>query len=173
MIIENERYFSWAGQSMSPAVGAIHIMSDFDLTDDDKMILADALELFALWETKCPVPGGSNRITAMVLSMTGEVTIRLEPRVIGQSTNLVLLRWESVRAASRSLPEVSAALKTAIILEELCHGLYMIRDEYLVKETVIQILHQKYPLVSLHGLFPRLYDKDNRRILSSISPPSD
>ena len=168
MYIDNQRNFIWEKQEFSPALSAMHIMSNFDLSDDDKTLLVNVLNLFGLWEHNHPVPGGTERISVLVLSMSGSVNVHLESNTVGQANTMFLIRWERILALSRPDPDVLFALKMAILLEEMCHALYMIRDEYLVKEYVIQIVQQAYPKITLHDLFPVAFDKNNQRILESL-----
>lgn len=162
MNIENQHVYRWSRQDFSPAMSAMHIHSDFELSDEDKEILVTALDLFGTWEQTHPVPGGSNRITLMILSETGRVTLLPEENLIGISYHQILIIWRKLRDL-RSLPVHGTCfpqtnpLKMAIILEEMCHGLYMIRDEIEVKKLVLQILRLGYPDIQLHDLFPSIF----------------
>lgn len=51
-----------------------------------------------------------------------------------------------------------------ILLEEVCHTLYQIQNEYKVKEVVYTILRTHIQGLTLHDLYPSMFDEFDHRV---------
>ena len=76
--------------------------------------------------------------------------------------NVVEMGWSRADRSRRIRP---LATRVAIVLEELLHRYYLIHDEWEVKELVVPLLQSRAPDVTLHGLYPKMFDAEGRRLL--------
>lgn len=76
---------------------------------------------------------------------------------LGQSIHIAILRMDLIREKGYS--QVSFALA---ILEELCHSLFQIANEYLVKLKVFEIVGNVFLGVTLSSAYPDMFDENNQ-----------
>ncbi|MBQ9251613.1 MAG: hypothetical protein IJ188_03135 [Clostridia bacterium] len=117
----------------------------------DAEILHEAFMLFSEYEKTHPVPAANLRTFALIAFADGHFDMTLSESAIGESTTLALIDLHRLHR------QKSPITRVAVVLEELCHGIYMVPDEHDVKRLVIQMINQKYPLHRLHHLYPKMF----------------
>lgn len=89
--------------------------------------------------------------------------IQIIPRSdsFGLTIPVVLVRLDLLRNNARDDLPLQCMLA---LLEELCHSLYHIGNEILVKQVIWQILHPYLPAAKLCQLWPKVFDENNQPI---------
>ena len=138
--------------------------STCELKDEEKKGGNEAFHLFNLYIQNYPIQKGS---AAYVIYFDYQLNLIPEDNLLGQFVPLVALPLHLIRQKE----EYSADFVMLILLEELCHCFYQIRNEYLVKTKALSVLHidDKYKPNSLHDVWPTVFDANNRPI-SSVYP---
>jgi len=125
---------------------------------EDADIIHKSISLFAAWENEHPVPYWKGRSFNLYVLYGADVAFSMPPSALGTTGTMIFVRMDRV------LPLYPRPICYAIFLEELCHSYYMITDEWEVKEYLLPILRQMYPQISLHHLYPKMFDMQDRRI---------
>ena len=128
------------------------------LTADEIAAFSAVLRCLDQYIQRHPFPAGARCI--VIYTDQPQVTL-LPDHELGQSLPLVLIWLAPIRQRS----DYSQALLMLVFAEELCHALYLISDEHLVKETLFAVLAPCISTLTLHDAYPTLFDMDDHRIL--------
>ena len=91
----------------------------------------------------------------------GVLTSDTDSRVYGLSLHYSVIFLSKLRQSDRYDP----LFLTLVLLEELLHSIYLINDEWEVKEIAISMVQQKIPGAKLHIYFPDYFDDHDQWIL--------
>ena len=126
----------------------ITIASTCELTPHEREIFFVAFHLIDKALIKDPVPLEQLYINA-VITDSDDITLQMEPNVLGNQVHLVIYpvhRWRDMQLSDYKV-------LTAIV-EELCHALWIITDEDLVKDKVTEVIKVYNPNVNRGLLYP-------------------
>lgn len=159
MLIQNATGFQFGPVADSSSVLASCMMyRTYDLDGEDAAVLLNAFDLFMILERHRPVPFREECRVCLIVSDSDDIVLTPEARVLGQTASFIFLFM------NRSRKIKPLANRVAIVLEELLHCYYLIRDEWEVKELAMLLLQSKFSDISLHGMYPRLFDEKGHRI---------
>lgn len=166
MLVPNAVDFQFDSVLNSSSVLASCMMfRTYDLTGDDASVLLTAFSIFMECEHIYPIPYKSSRVVCMIVSDRDQIVMQAEPHVLGQTAECIFLFMH------RSLQLKQPSRRVAVVLEELLHRYYLIHDEWAVKERLMPLLQSRFPDVTLHSLYPKMFDACGRRILRDQSAP--
>ena len=120
-----------------------------------------ALELLAEYSKTHPFRFGG-RVYLFVVKDSHVPIRQINPSVLGTSCGLAVVHMDRIRAGSNG--NNSAEMLVLILLEELCHILYDVRDEHRVKEIVCDIANIGYHWVTPHLWRPSMFDEEGNWI---------
>lgn len=129
-----------------------------DSVDKWKPVIEEGFALFQLFELIKPVPYPEMGSCMFIMDRKA-LSIRLEENAHGQATHCMFVDF----LRKDRNPE-SNTKRLLVLFEEMCHCLYLIQDEWEVKEVVVEILQLKYPHLRLHKLYPGMFDQNGNRI---------
>lgn len=159
MIVEHGENFSFQSVYDSSSVLSRCIMTrTCEIDGDDAQVLLMAFRLFMQHEASDPVPFAASRICQLIVTKTDSVTLTMEPHVYGCTAGVIFVNLARLRRIAR-LPN-----RIAVVLEELFHQYYLIQDEWDVKALVVRVLLAQFPGVTLHGLYPKMFDAQGKRL---------
>lgn len=128
--------------------GRINIASTCELTPHEREIFFVAFHLIDMAIKKTPVPPEQLEINA-VITDSDEITLQMEPAHLGNRAHLVFYpvhRWRAMRLSDYKV--------LTCIVEELCHAIWIITDEDLVKDRVTDVIKAYNPSVTRDQLYP-------------------
>ena len=132
----------------------IHQNSFDNLTEDEAQGFGEAFSLIIQFSKINPLP---DNLPIMIIYITEpELTLLPAKNIGGQFAHLVLICLYKLREEKRS-----RASYMMVMLEELLHGLYHIRNEYVVKKLAIEIAQLRHKL-TLHECYPSMFDEHDR-----------
>lgn len=130
------------------------------LRPDETEAFSIALDLFNEYVLQNPLPEGS--VCNIIYTESLDIILRNNDSTPGFSLSLAVIYLNIFRADSR----YGNIILLLALLEELIHSLYLVRDEWEVKEIALTIARRKFPELKLHPWFPDMFDENDRRIVS-------
>ena len=152
------------------ALDAVQVVSDQHLSIPEQLIFWDAFSLIADHAKKHQFPShvAQSSLRCHILVLHSEkAALMFATGELGSFAPIIFLPMSRILSRKR---EAAAAFHRAVLLEELCHYLYEIWDEYEVKELVADILRRKYPTLRLHQIHPDWFDENDARIPGMPNP---
>ena len=101
-------------------------------------------------------------LVEVVYTDSDEVVLQRSGLELGQSMPLAVIWLGKIR--TQQYPPLTLM---QIFLEEICHALYQVQNEYSVKVLVYKILYPHLGGRSLHSLYPLVFDENNFPIPSA------
>lgn len=103
---------------------------------------------------------------------TADNTIHIKPipNSFGIMIPIAIIKLDKIRTANRNIDFLRCILA---LLEELCHALYSIRNEYTVKVRIHQILKDQFPDRTLHSYWGDVFDDNDRPIRNAYPEDYD
>ena len=140
--------------------GLIASVADCGLTPREMAFCYGALRDLGEYVKTHPLPPSIG--CCILFSDKDEITLAEEEEcLLGEALSLAVIQLGRIR---RSGPGYEKWLRF-VLLEEVCHILYAVRNEYQVKEIVAEVLNQNPKShVDLHEFFPDHFDEKCRRI---------
>lgn len=133
----------------APLKDNITIVSTCTLTRREQEIFYVAMQVIVQSLKKAPVPEEQLKINAIITD-SDEITLQIEPEsILGNCVRFVLYpvhRWRNMNLNDYQI-------LTAIV-EELCHAIWIIADEDLVKDKVTEVIKLYNPSVTRFDLYP-------------------
>lgn len=130
-------------------------VSQIDLTEPELKVLAAAYDLLERYVAKHPLPRGA--FCNLILAKSERVSLIAADETLGFASLIAVCNIHKYRQNQTN----SQLYLLLIILEEVCHVLYLTLDEHAVKWIVRDIVSQDYPQFSLHDIYPTMFDKNN------------
>jgi len=140
----------------------IKIKTCCQLSIDELKTFQTVLLLLSQYIQSHPLP--TSALCIVVFTDQLEMRFQQEADIAGQSLPLATIWMKRIRQQNHNL------LLALTLTEEICHTLYQVYNEYKVKEIVFEVLRPSLPDISLHSIFPSLFDEDDHRIPDSEYP---
>ena len=128
------------------------------LTNDEILAFQQVFTALEAYRGLHPFP--PEMLCVVVYTDQPSLELVQEPGTLGQSLRLVTIWLGQIRQRS----DYNRELLMLVMAEELFHALYTVQNEYLVKEMVVEALQPYIPHLSLHDVYPAMFDDSDHRI---------
>ena len=134
-----------------------------NMTEEKLSAFSTAYALFADYQSQHPI-SSTAQCNVIFTSLDAVMLMYDNHSIHGHTATLVTIFLQRIRTCS----QYDKIYLSLVLLEELLHALYLITDEWEVKEITAAIVRQKFPALQLHYYFPGYFDESDHCILFDL-----